>query len=39
MQKISPGLCFDDKTEYAAKCYVSIFKNSKISHAFFVWLF
>ena len=30
MQKIAPGLWFDDKTEQAAKFYTSIFKNSKV---------
>lgn len=30
MQKITPFLWFDDKTEEAANFYVSIFKNSKI---------
>jgi predicted 3-demethylubiquinone-9 3-methyltransferase (glyoxalase superfamily) len=31
MQKIIPCLWFDDKAEEAAKFYVSVFKNSKIS--------
>lgn len=36
MQKISPFLWFDDQAEEAAKFYVSIFKNSKItSRAFY----
>jgi len=30
LQKITPFLWFDDKTEEAANFYVSIFKNSKI---------
>lgn len=32
MQKIFPCLWFDDKAEEAAKFYVSIFKDSKISN-------
>ncbi len=31
MQKITPCLWFDDKAEEAAKFYVSMFKNSKIT--------
>ena len=31
MQKITPCLWFDDKAEEAAKFYISIFKNSKIT--------
>lgn len=31
MQKITPFLWFDDQAEEAAKFYVSIFKNSKIT--------
>jgi predicted 3-demethylubiquinone-9 3-methyltransferase (glyoxalase superfamily) len=31
MQKFTPFLWFDDKAEEAAKFYVSLFKNSKIS--------
>lgn len=31
MQKINPFLWFDDQAEEAAKFYVSIFKNSKIT--------
>lgn len=30
MQKITPFLWFDDKAEEAMKCYVSIFKKSKV---------
>jgi predicted 3-demethylubiquinone-9 3-methyltransferase (glyoxalase superfamily) len=30
MQKLTPGLWFDDKAEEAAKFYTSIFKNSVI---------
>lgn len=30
MQKITPFLWFDDNAEEAAKCYTSIFKNSRI---------
>lgn len=30
MQKITPFLWFDGKAEEAAKCYTSIFENSKI---------
>lgn len=32
MQKITPFLWFDDQAEAAANLYVSIFKNSKITH-------
>ena len=32
MQKIRPCLWFDDQAEQAANYYVSIFKNSKITH-------
>jgi len=32
MQKIVPFLWFDGKAEEAAKFYVSVFKNSKITH-------
>jgi predicted 3-demethylubiquinone-9 3-methyltransferase (glyoxalase superfamily) len=32
MQKISPFLWFDDQAEEAANFYVSIFKDSKITH-------
>ena len=32
MQKITPCLWFDDKSEEAAKFYASIFKNSKIGN-------
>jgi predicted 3-demethylubiquinone-9 3-methyltransferase (glyoxalase superfamily) len=31
MQKITPFLWFDDKAEEAAKFYVSVFRNSKIT--------
>jgi predicted 3-demethylubiquinone-9 3-methyltransferase (glyoxalase superfamily) len=32
MQKIIPFLCFDGKAQEAANFYVSIFKNSSITH-------
>ena len=31
MQKITPFLWFDNQAEEAAKFYISIFKNSRIS--------
>jgi predicted 3-demethylubiquinone-9 3-methyltransferase (glyoxalase superfamily) len=32
MQRITPCLWFDDRAEEAARFYVSIFKNSRITH-------